>query len=344
LAVAGRARVPTRLRSRIASSRLTARPYRAVFEWIDDYASEVVGRRGFDRLLPPLALQIIYEIVLGRSPDPIGRASFLPELESGTMSNRDFLQLLRGCNEGLAYPPYSGRYLASSLHESRIRFVRMLPRACRIVDLGGNSVRDPRGALVSYGYPYRFDSLVVVDLPSPERHVFYQSDHYGDTVDTDQGPVSYRYHSMVDLADFADASADLVYCGQAIEHVTAEEATLMAKEVYRILAPGGCFALDTPNARLTRLQQAEFVDPDHKYEYTWPELSRLLAESGFVIDWAKGLNYGGMAAGQERFDADEVAGNCGLFDDLEDCYLLAAVARKGTFQLSETQPATSGGA
>src|SRR5215469_7719547 len=136
--VAGRARIPTRLRSRIATSRLTAGPYRAVFEWIDGYTSEVVGRRGFDRLLPPLALQIIYEVVLGRAPDPIGRASFLPELESGNMSNRDFLQLLRGCNEGLAHPPYSARSLGSSLHESRIRFVRMLPRGSRILDLGGN--------------------------------------------------------------------------------------------------------------------------------------------------------------------------------------------------------------
>ena len=38
------------------------------------------------------------------------------------------------------------------------------------------------------------------------------------------------------------------------------------------LRPGGYFALDTPNGRLTRLQQADFIDPDHKIEYTFEQL------------------------------------------------------------------------
>ena len=29
------------------------------------------------------------------------------------------------------------------------------------------------------------------------------------------GPVRYRYHSMVDLSDYADDSVDLVYSGQS---------------------------------------------------------------------------------------------------------------------------------
>jgi len=203
----------------------------------------------------------------------------------------------------------------------------MLPRAARIVDLGGDSIADARGAFVSYRYPYRFDSLVVVDLPSPERHAFYRSDQH-QSVETDLGPVSFRYHSMVDLSSFADSSADLVFCGQSIEHVTLEEGIVLAKEVFRILAPGGSFVVDTPNARITRLQQDEFIDPDHKHEYTWVELSRLLEGTGFAIEMAKGLNYAGASASSGRFDIDEVAANCGVFDEIEDCYLLAVVARK----------------
>ena len=336
--MAGRARIPTSLRYRIATGKLTEGAYRNLFEWIDGYAAEVMGRRGFDRLPPPLALQLLYEILLGRRPDPIGQSSFLPELESGRMSNRDMLQHLRAATEALAYPRYSARSWVSSLHESRVRFVRMLPRAARIVDLGGANVQDARGALVAYRYPYRFETLTIVDLPSPERHPYYQSDHQPETVDTDMGPVSYRYHSMVELSSFADSSTDLVYSGQSIEHVTLEEGALVVKEVFRILAPGGYFAVDTPNARLTRFQQEDLIDPDHKYEYTWPELSRLLQESGFVIDLAKGLNYGGVAAGLGKFDVEAVAANCGLFDEIEDCYLLAAIARKPAASIDSSAP------
>lgn len=322
------ARIPPRLRSVLASSVVTRRPYAAMFEWIDRYSSEVVGRRGFDRLLPPLAIQLVYEIVLGRSPDPRGLAAYLPQLSAGTMSNRDLLLEVQTSTEGLARPTYSERTALLSLHASRNRFVQLLPRASTILDLGGTHPNDPRGALVSLGYPYRFNSLVVVDLPCQDRHPLYQSDERLGLVDTDRGPVTYRYHTMVDLEGFEDDSVDLVYCGQSIEHITLDEGAVVMKEVYRILSPGGHLALDTPNARVTRLQQDDFIDPDHKVEYTWPQLSGMLLDAGFEISLAKGLNYGGEAATQNRFDMAEMAANCGLFDEIEDCYLLAVVAQK----------------
>jgi hypothetical protein len=87
-------------------------------------------------------------------------------------------------------------------------------------------------------------------------------------------------------------------------------------------------ALDTPNARVTRFQQDAFVDPDPKVEYTWSQLWQLITDGGFEIEWAKGLNYAGESLANGRFDMAEVAGNCGLFDAIEDCYILALVARK----------------
>src|ERR1700678_3113763 len=99
--------------------------------------------------------------------------------------------------------------MAPSVHAGRCRFIRALPRADRIVDLGGTNLQDPRGALVSLGYPYPFERLVIVDLPSDERHAIYRSDENEGVVVTDKGPVSYRYHSMVDLSGFEDDSVDL---------------------------------------------------------------------------------------------------------------------------------------
>jgi SAM-dependent methyltransferase len=203
-----------------------------------------------------------------------------------------------------------------------------LPRARRIVDLGGTNLADPRGALVSLGYPYDFESLVIVDLPSDERHELYRSEETGGVVETERGPVTYRYHSMVDLSAFEDSSVDLVYSGQSIEHVPPEAGAHVVKETWRILRPGGHLAVDTPNARVTRLQQEEFIDPDHEVEYTWPELEALLTGVGFQVTLRQGINFAGPCLAKGSFDVAAVAANWGLYETLEDCYLLAVVAVK----------------
>ncbi|MGH3600904.1 MAG: hypothetical protein ACRDQH_11620, partial [Pseudonocardiaceae bacterium] len=114
----------------------------------------------------------------------------------------------------------------------------------------------------------------------------------------------------------------------SIEHITPDEGRLMLKNLLRILRPGGYFALDTPNGRVTRMQQADFVDPDHKVEYTWPELRHMLTSAGFEIMSAAGLNHGGPPVSDGVFDANEVARRWGLHHELEDCYILAIVAWK----------------
>jgi hypothetical protein len=281
----------------------------------------------FDRLPAAIAVQLSYDVLLDRAPDPAGLATYVPQLASGAMTNRELVQFLRGSAEFETGRAFSADMLGPSLHSSRCRFIQSLPRARQIVDLGGTSLGDPRGALVILGYPYAFDSLVIVDLPPDDRHELYHGDSY-ETTETDRGPVSYRYHSMVDLSGFADSSVDMVYSGQSIEHVTPDEGAVVLKEVFRILRPGGHLALDTPNGRVTRLQQDGFIDPDHKIEYTWPQLSELITSTGFEIEWRKGLNYAGQSVSTGRFDIAEVAGNRGLFDAIDECYLLAVVARK----------------
>ena len=146
-------------------------------------------------------------------------------------------------------------------------FIIGLPPARRIVDLGGGSTWDARGALVALGYPYDFEELVIVDLPPEDRHPLYHSDWFG-TNETDRGLVRYEYRSMADLSFADDATVDLIYSGQSIEHVTESDGDLVLKESFRVLKPGGYMAIDTPNGTVCRLQQPGFIDPDHKVEYT----------------------------------------------------------------------------
>ena len=278
-------------------------------------------------MAPADAVDLAYQAVLGRPADPGGLQSWVGLMQSG-WTHQEMAAALSASSEFHRRNRLSGRQLGHSLHSSRCEFVRSLPPGRVIVDLGGTDLGNPEGAMVAMGYPYPFDSLTIIDLPSEDRHAIYQQDSRQDEVETDLGVVSYRYHSMADLSGFADASVDLVYSGQSIEHVPPDVGRHVLAEVARILKPGGHLGLDTPNGRVTRLQQDEFIDPDHEIEYTLDELTSLIGSAGLDVIDHRGANYSGRGLEAGKFDFDEVAGNTGLFWDTDACYLLCVVARK----------------
>ena len=154
-------------------------------------------------------LDLVYELILAREPDPTGAESFLEGLRNGTITPQELAAVAIASGEWWSVTPFPG--LGRSLHFSRMMFVRSLPPAKRILDLGGTSLGNATGALVLMGYPYPFDDLVVIDLPSEERNELYREDASPEVTQTGLGPVRYRYHSMVDLSDYPDDSVDLVY-------------------------------------------------------------------------------------------------------------------------------------
>ena len=296
--------------------------------WRDDRVGDDhrAPRRGAPLWLPtPQFVRLAYEILMRREPDGEGYEHYVTLLRSGTMSRGQVLDELRGSMEFRESVVVAD--LGVSLHQSRCDFIRLLPPARRIVDLGGTHQHDRRGALVAFGYPYRFESLIVVDLPPEQRHAVYAESTLRGTVETEKGPVTYRAGTMSDLSFLPDASVDLVYSGQTIEHVTEEEGDRVLAEVARVLAPGGWFCLDTPNGPVCRRQQADFINDDHEIEYSDAELTAKLTRHGFAIEVALGLNHLGACAA-EGFDADELVRNGGLYWDREHCYLLAYIARR----------------
>jgi SAM-dependent methyltransferase len=216
-----------------------------------------------------------------------------------------------------------------AIHFARVRWVRSLPMAERIVDLGGTAIGSRAGALVVMGYPYAFRELTIVDLPQDQRHPRYRDETAGaDDFIHDGKRIRYRYTSMTDLSGIEDASIDLVMSGESFEHVPERDGPRVLAECLRVLKPGGSLALDTPNARATRLQQPELIDPDHKIEYTHPQLRALLEQAGFFIQEAKGLCWLPRSFAHNAFDLLELNEHPGIYDDIESCYLLAYRCRR----------------
>ena len=218
------------------------------------------------RYLPPKqSVRLAYNLILDREPDPTGGEEYTARLENGELSRRGVAEALIHSEESRRRVPI--RDVLLSMHVSRSEFVAGLPRATRILDLGGTHQGFADGALVHLGYPYPFERLVVVDLPVEERHEIYRGGSTGATVQSELGPVEFAFHSMVDLGRYADGSFDLVYSGQSIEHVNEADGDAVVREAFRVLAPGGWFCLDTPNGPVWRLRSAALMNDDHEVEY-----------------------------------------------------------------------------
>jgi SAM-dependent methyltransferase len=281
----------------------------------------------FTQLPPREATRMAYNVLLRRDPDPTAWDEYTGSLTDHLMTYDDMVDRIRTSNEFrvVAQPGAAG--LHGSLHASRCEFIIGLPRARRIIDVGGGHTSDARGALVALGYPYDFDELVIVDLPPDDRHQLYKSDRFGDG-ETDRGRVRYEYRSMVDLSFADDESVDLVYSGQSIEHVPEAAGDEVLAGAFRALRPGGYMAIDTPNGRLCRMQQDDFIDPDHDVEYTLEQLRDKVIRAGFEIETIRGLNWGGPDVARGRFDLAALSAHYGIFHAADECYLLAFLVKK----------------
>jgi predicted SAM-dependent methyltransferase len=276
---------------------------------------------------PEAFVRAAYQVVLGRDPDPGGLSHWTRQLTDGRATADAVVDGLLASAEfaALGRP----RDHIGALHRSRIAWVRSLPPAARILDLGGASQGNPAGALVDIGWPYPFEQLVIVDLPSEERHTLFAGGPRPRHVASPLGPVEYRYHSMADLDGYDDGAFDMVFSGQSIEHVYESDADLLLKGAFRVLRPGGHLCLDTPNARVCRLHTGPaLIHPDHKIEYTHEQLRDKVSSAGFELVEAQGLILLAASVRNGAFSEDEFLRNTGVFGKPEDCYVLAYVCRK----------------
>lgn len=302
---------------------------RGMVKWCDDKVGAQIERRQAAAWLDDDDwLRWVYREALGREADIGGLEHWRRQLQDGMGRNamrRRLLSSPEATSIGMGPGALQG------FHESRVIFTRSLPPARRILDLGGTSLGSVQGSLLAMGYPYDFDELVIIDLPSPERHPLFQTGHNPDLASA-HGPVRYLFRSMIDLDDLPDGSADLIVSGQSFEHITPEDGETMLRQVARLLSPDGVLALDTPNRAVTAIECAmtgdEWINPDHKIEYTHAQMLDLFHAAGLVVQRAHGLGYMPDTVRTGSWHPEELVRNRGMYAAIEDCYTLAYLVRR----------------
>jgi len=278
----------------------------------------------------PEFLTMAYRRCLKRSPDEDGLSYYSRELDAGRLSRLGVVRALVASNEYRQSAGLPGRPL-HAIHQVRMAMVKqLLPPAELIVDIGGAAIGDDRGALLMMGYPHKPRRVIIVDLPPQDRMFGRRHNETAQGITTAEGiRIEYHYGSLSDLSFLPDSQVDLVWSGESIEHVTEAEAEVACRHAFRILKPGGCFCLDTPNAALTRLQSPHaLTHPEHKKEYFVAELRALLEKCGFSIMEAKALLPMPESLRRQVFDVREQVANIRFGDTPEEGYLFFLKARK----------------
>jgi 2-polyprenyl-3-methyl-5-hydroxy-6-metoxy-1,4-benzoquinol methylase len=112
---------------------------------------------------------------------------------------------------------------------------------------------------------------------------------------SEEGIARYRSHGfeghVTDLEsgiDYPDATFDLAFCSEVIEHMTSPE--ILAAEMFRVLKPGGRLVLSTPNSAfwlyralgMIGFTVSELQHPKHFQFFSRRSLLKLLHKAGFA--------------------------------------------------------------
>lgn len=84
------------------------------------------------------------------------------------------------------------------------------------------------------------------------------------------------------MTDVLDRSADLIFAGQTVEHLWADELIGFILECGRVIRDGGLLILDSPNEEITH--ELKWNHPEHTVEFRPDDARRLLEAGGFTVE------------------------------------------------------------
>lgn len=254
-------------------------------------------------------VRLAYIVLLGRKIDTAGLSHWHSRIEAGEFEPRTLVAELS------ASPEFAERQLnrpsfLEILHGARGQWCASLAPFDKVLDIGGSSPNISAGALIELGYSHRPREITIMDLPPDQQYWgkpnFPQDQDYV----FDWGVVKY-VHGFAEQIDecpsLQDQHFDMIYMGQAIEHILQDKLPGTLDWVREHLAPKGRFVFDTPNRTITKIQFPDrYIDSDHKHEYTPAEIEALLQQHGFEVvqRWGMLSMEGSYQSGQ--FDQGEI--------------------------------------
>ena len=108
-----------------------------------------------------------YELILQRPLDKAGKVFWDSRIQDNTFSKTNLVDTLV---ESPEYQMLKRTPFHEMVHLSRTLWVKDLPKATSILDIGGSSPNIEQGALIELGYPYRPKKLFIFDLPPEEQY------------------------------------------------------------------------------------------------------------------------------------------------------------------------------
>lgn len=157
------------------------------------------------------------------------------------------------------------------LHELRTQELRNIPVGSKVFLSGGASGN------------WYFD-WIKNNYKGIEKHIGVEA--YSPMPTSLPPEVTWISNTLGDMKDVGNKTVDLVFAGQTIEHLWADELVDFLCESNRVLSNEGIIVLDSPNRRIT--YGINWYHPEHTMELTVSEIVELLQLAGFVDVKVKG--------------------------------------------------------
>ncbi|HMS27052.1 MAG TPA: methyltransferase domain-containing protein [Burkholderiaceae bacterium] len=286
-----------------------------------------------DKLSPIEQTQIMYRMVFNRSIDDFGMQVIQARIQAGTFSKLGLL--LRMLKSPEFRQPYRRIKPIQRLHTARSEWVKQLPPANRVLDIGGSSPTVPEGALIELGYPHKPKELIIFDKPPEQQYWGAPNYSQGEKRVFSWGTVQYMHGYAEDIfgnQDLATQSFDMIFMGQMVEHIHVDKLPALLNWIHEHLNPGGHFYCDTPNRLITKYETGEdsYIDPDHKKEYTPTELITIFNQAGFLEVTSKGILEMPNVQATHKLDVSDYYDGQLLCDHAQSAYCFAVLGKRAT--------------
>ena len=269
-------------------------------------------------------VRLAYLVLLQRKVDDVGMEYWLKKIKAKTFQHKELLDSIINSPEFIMLykVPFS-----TVLHQGRQNWCNSLEKFDYVLDIGGSSPNYSYGALIELGYQYRPKELTIFDLP--EEKQYWGKPKFSQDVDYnfEWGVVKHMHGFVEDIYEYeelTDKKFDLIFMGQTIEHIQTNKLKAVLKWIKQHLSEGGKFIFDTPNREITKIQLPNnYIDEDHKYEYTPPEMESLLIECGFNVIKKTGILEMPITLKSKKFNPLEVYETKIINDEPESSYVFA---------------------